>query len=211
MMARYLWHRRHHHHNSGSNLHVCWGWHFSSSRIHVQVTIYRRLLIGRDGLLDQSEAYDISYQIVKHEVMHNGVQWNVTKSVVLRIYWHADCGLGCFYLRVSSHLTHAMPPRLSLMEQVSGRRGPPKANPSWRHTLPYWADHTGNHNLLQDAFLWANTVFLQSARYDFQTAVPRNVKHRLDTMLSARPGWTCCSVHVCHCSGVLPGRCTASN
>ena len=29
-------------------------------RILVQVTIYRRLLIGRDGNLDQSEAYDIS-------------------------------------------------------------------------------------------------------------------------------------------------------
>ena len=26
----------------------------------VQVTIYRRLLIGRDGHLDQSEAYDVS-------------------------------------------------------------------------------------------------------------------------------------------------------
>ena len=33
---------------------VAWG------RILVQVTIYRRLLIGRDGHLDQSEAYDIS-------------------------------------------------------------------------------------------------------------------------------------------------------
>ena len=31
------------------------------ARILVQVTIYRRLLIGRDGHLDQSEAYDISY------------------------------------------------------------------------------------------------------------------------------------------------------
>ena len=31
------------------------------ARISVQVTIYRRLLIGRDGHLDQSEAYDISY------------------------------------------------------------------------------------------------------------------------------------------------------
>ena len=30
------------------------------SRILVQVTIYRRFLIGRDGHLDQSEAYDIS-------------------------------------------------------------------------------------------------------------------------------------------------------
>ena len=30
------------------------------SRILVQVTIYRRLLTGRDGPLDQSEAYDIS-------------------------------------------------------------------------------------------------------------------------------------------------------
>ena len=30
------------------------------SGILVQVTIYRRLLIGRDGHLDQSEAYDIS-------------------------------------------------------------------------------------------------------------------------------------------------------
>ena len=30
------------------------------ARILVQVTIYRRLLIGRDGHLNQSEAYDIS-------------------------------------------------------------------------------------------------------------------------------------------------------
>ena len=30
------------------------------ARILVQVTIYRRLLIGRDGHLDQSEAHDIS-------------------------------------------------------------------------------------------------------------------------------------------------------
>ena len=35
-------------------INVRWG------RILVQVTIYRRLLIGRDGHLDQSEAYDIS-------------------------------------------------------------------------------------------------------------------------------------------------------
>ena len=32
---------------------------FVRARILVQVTIYRRLLIGRDGHLDQSEAYDI--------------------------------------------------------------------------------------------------------------------------------------------------------
>ena len=32
----------------------------SWARILVQVTIYRRLLIGQDGHLDQSEAYDIS-------------------------------------------------------------------------------------------------------------------------------------------------------
>ena len=32
----------------------------SRARILVQVTIYRRLLIGRDGHLDQSETYDIS-------------------------------------------------------------------------------------------------------------------------------------------------------
>ena len=32
----------------------------SRARILVQVTINRRLLIGRDGHLDQSEAYDIS-------------------------------------------------------------------------------------------------------------------------------------------------------
>ena len=31
------------------------------ARIIVQVTIYRRLRIGRDGYLDQSEACDISY------------------------------------------------------------------------------------------------------------------------------------------------------
>ena len=30
------------------------------TRILVQVTIYHRLLIGQDGHLDQSEAYDIS-------------------------------------------------------------------------------------------------------------------------------------------------------
>ena len=30
------------------------------ARILVQVMIYRRILIGRDGHLDQSEAYDIS-------------------------------------------------------------------------------------------------------------------------------------------------------
>ena len=30
------------------------------ARILVQVTIYRSLLIGRDGYLDQSEGYDIS-------------------------------------------------------------------------------------------------------------------------------------------------------
>ena len=30
------------------------------SRILVQATVYRRLLIGRDGHLDQSSAYDIS-------------------------------------------------------------------------------------------------------------------------------------------------------
>ena len=30
------------------------------ARILVQVTIYRRFLIGRDGHLDQSETYDIS-------------------------------------------------------------------------------------------------------------------------------------------------------
>ena len=30
------------------------------ARILVQVTIYRRLLIGRDGHLDQSKAHDIS-------------------------------------------------------------------------------------------------------------------------------------------------------
>ena len=30
------------------------------ARIIVQVTIHRRLLIGRDGHLDQSEAHDVS-------------------------------------------------------------------------------------------------------------------------------------------------------
>ena len=37
---------------------ICVFWYWA--RILVQVTIYRRLLIGRDGHLDQSEAYDIS-------------------------------------------------------------------------------------------------------------------------------------------------------
>ena len=40
---------------------MCLGIFFRNrARILVQVTIYRRLLIGRDGHLDQSEAYDIS-------------------------------------------------------------------------------------------------------------------------------------------------------
>ena len=33
------------------------------ARILVQVTIYRRIRIGRDGHLDQSEAYEISYLV----------------------------------------------------------------------------------------------------------------------------------------------------
>ena len=33
---------------------------YTRARILVQVTIHRRLLIGRDGRLDQSEAYDVS-------------------------------------------------------------------------------------------------------------------------------------------------------
>ena len=40
---------------------ACWG------RILVEVTIYRRLLIGRDGHLDQSEAYDISLLVREYE------------------------------------------------------------------------------------------------------------------------------------------------
>ena len=36
------------------------------ARILVQVTIYRRRLIGRDGYLDQSEAYDISYLVQEY-------------------------------------------------------------------------------------------------------------------------------------------------
>ena len=39
---------------AGNRISNSWG------HILVQVTIYRRLLIGRDGHLDQSEAYDIS-------------------------------------------------------------------------------------------------------------------------------------------------------
>ena len=41
--------------------HFTCGWpSHARSRILVHATIYRRLLIGRDGHLDQSEAYDIS-------------------------------------------------------------------------------------------------------------------------------------------------------
>ena len=40
------------------------------ARILVQVTIYRRLLIGRDGHLDQSEAYDISYIVHIHPCVY---------------------------------------------------------------------------------------------------------------------------------------------
>ena len=50
------------------------------ARILVQVTIYRRLRIGRDGHLDQSEAYDISqllreygqsgYSLTRYDISH---------------------------------------------------------------------------------------------------------------------------------------------
>ena len=43
------------------------GWHIYTciwTRILVQFTMYRRLRIGRDGHLDQTEAYDIS-QLVR--------------------------------------------------------------------------------------------------------------------------------------------------
>ena len=39
----------------------------SRARILVQVTIYRRLRIGRDSYLDQSEASDILYLIREYE------------------------------------------------------------------------------------------------------------------------------------------------
>ena len=39
---------------------MCYTVRLLSGRILVQVTIYRKLLIGRDGHLDQSEAYNIS-------------------------------------------------------------------------------------------------------------------------------------------------------
>ena len=39
---------------------IIWLWH--RDRILVHVTIYRRLRIGRNGYLDQSEAYDISIE-----------------------------------------------------------------------------------------------------------------------------------------------------
>ena len=43
-----------------NHIHLLVGYYIVRARILVQVTIYRRLLIGRDGHLDQSEAYDIS-------------------------------------------------------------------------------------------------------------------------------------------------------
>ena len=41
------------------------------ARILVQVTIYRRLRIGRDGHLDQSKAYDISYLAREYGPLHD--------------------------------------------------------------------------------------------------------------------------------------------
>ena len=46
----------------------------SRLRILVQVTIYRRLLIGRDGHLDQSEAYDISQRVREYGPRLLGLQ-----------------------------------------------------------------------------------------------------------------------------------------
>ena len=51
------------------------------ARIHVQVTIYRRLLIGRDGHLDQSEAYDISYLIREY-----GPRWTISAALNAILY-----------------------------------------------------------------------------------------------------------------------------
>ena len=51
-------------------------------RILVQVTIYRRLLIGRDGHLDQSEAYDISQLVREYgprvaDKCHTDQEWAI--------------------------------------------------------------------------------------------------------------------------------------
>ena len=43
---------------------------YARSCILVQVTIYRRLLIDRDGHLDQSEAYDISKIVREYGPRH---------------------------------------------------------------------------------------------------------------------------------------------
>ena len=42
------------------------------ARILVQVTINRRLLIGRDGHLDQSEAYDLGIRVT----IKRGLTWS---------------------------------------------------------------------------------------------------------------------------------------
>ena len=52
--------------------------------ILVQVTIYRRLRIGRDGHLDQSEAYDISQLVRKYgpciSLLSVFTQWPASKE-----------------------------------------------------------------------------------------------------------------------------------
>ena len=59
-MLRGLWHVLHQVCGTISASRLVIGLLFVRARILVQVTINRRLLIGRDGHLDQSEAYDLS-------------------------------------------------------------------------------------------------------------------------------------------------------
>ena len=59
-------------------------------RILVQVTIYRRLLIGRDGRLDQSKAYDISQLVREYGP----------------VLWEASMTESCVWRAVSSHSSH---------------------------------------------------------------------------------------------------------
>ena len=55
-------------------------------RVLVQVAIYRRLLIGRDGHLDQSEAYDISQLVRKYGPSQvSNMKLNVWSDITRRL------------------------------------------------------------------------------------------------------------------------------
>ena len=106
------------------------------ARIPVQVTIYSRLLIGRDDHLDHSEAYDISQLVREVPNQADVLQWLFTEG--FRCCWHAMRALHPVFLL----------PRGARSDTAT------KA-PGWRKTLKLIAgDISLRAGISTDARLW---------------------------------------------------------